>query len=1154
MALIQIYERPGGPDGTNAVVRFNNGPEYHVLVQNPFTDGQEQVLAWYFEEHLRFPFGGQVQAREAAASIITYGKRLFEQVFGDRRVYSAYRECVKQGLPALQLEIAGSPTFHALHWEALKDPDMAHPFALDATIVRKNLIPVPLEATIRSSPTINILVVTARPRGIRDVSYRTISLPMVEALRQASIPVEIDLVRPGTYEALDRHLQKMTNQHGVGYYHVIHFDVHGATLTYDEFRQGQRANQYLYRDRAYQERYGYDRPDIQPYSGEKAFLFLEAPEKEKADPVEATELAHLLQVHQIPVALLNACQSGKETVQGEDSGNRNEHGQSLGSHLIQAGIQIVLAMSYSVTVSAARSFMQTAYRHLFDGDEITIAIRSARQALANRKGRDAYYDQQIDLEDWLLPVVYQNQQMQLRVHPFTPDGARSYYKQQATRYEVPITTYGFVGRDMDVLEIERRLLTKRNILLVRGMGGAGKTTLLHHLASWWQTTHLVKQVFYFVYDKPTWSHQYILDTIAKQVLNQEEYDHYFQPFSLEEQQAMLCQRLRAEPHLLILDNLESITDMRLAIPNPLTHEELKALRHLLADLVGGRTLILLGSRSDETWLATETFAENLYELAGLDEEAASALTERILRRHSATKYRQSEDLLHLLRLLNGYPLALEVVLANLSRKNPSEVLAALQAGDVTLDASMNTKRPLDKTESLLSCIDYSYSNLSTDAQNLLLCLAPFTSVINTNQLEAYSARLKQHQFLAALPFAQWTKVIGEAQQWGLLLPDQRDPGFLHLHPVFPYFLRSRLQGVMQQEQRAGIERAFCQLYADIGDMLFRSLKSEEPNQRLLGQMQIQMEYENLLTALHLSLTAQISIWKIYAALSTYLDTTQEQQKGLALGEMVLNHLEGYSAELVESSLGSELAMVVNNIAKRQAELKRHEEAIASYKRALTLWEQAKGLEMRAKQGGKAAILYNLGRQAEELRQWQQAEHFYQQSLSIKQQWSEPHEQAGVYHSLGTMAQAQRRWEQAEHYYQQALLYGKRYKQADTYHQLGHLAQEQHQWEQAQQYYQQALQIYEEFQDRYEQAETYQQLGRLAQEQQQGEQARDYLLQSLQIFEESEDDPGRESTLRILAQLWNESRNAELAAEVAAKTKRTRKEVEEQFSHMLEDGS
>jgi hypothetical protein len=32
-----------------------------------------------------------------------------------------------------------------------------------------------------------------------------------------------------------------------------------------------------------------------------------------------------------------------------------------------------------------------------------------------------------------------------------------------------------VGRDLDILQIEKRLLTRRTLLLIQGMGGAGKT-------------------------------------------------------------------------------------------------------------------------------------------------------------------------------------------------------------------------------------------------------------------------------------------------------------------------------------------------------------------------------------------------------------------------------------------------------------------------------------------------------------------------------------------------------------------------------------------------------------------------------------------------------------------------------------------------------
>jgi CHAT domain len=205
--------------------------------------------------------------------------------------------------------------------------------------------------------------------------------------------VQIEVLRPGTYEALDKHLRETTTQKGVGYYQVIHFDVHGAVLSYQELQHAQQAERYLY-----QQRYG--RSDLQPYEGDKAFLFFEEKQDQKADPVEASELAALLLSHQIPIAVLNACQSGKQT--GKQIGASET---SLGSRLMQAGVQMVLAMGYSVTVSAAELMMRTLYQQLFARHELSATICTARQELYNRKERRAYFNQTIDLEDWLLPVV-----------------------------------------------------------------------------------------------------------------------------------------------------------------------------------------------------------------------------------------------------------------------------------------------------------------------------------------------------------------------------------------------------------------------------------------------------------------------------------------------------------------------------------------------------------------------------------------------------------------------------------------------------------------------------------------------------------------------------------------------------------------------------
>src|SRR5579859_1810926 len=536
---IQEQERPKRRNGWNAIVRFDNGPKHSITVTNPFSKEGEEELAWYFEEHLEFPFTRKVRAQKAAASIKAYGEELFKQVFAKNAdVLVAYRTALQAGLNDAQIEIEGTPRFHALHWEALKDPEVREPLVLQATMIRKNLEPSSTQSQVRPSPTINLLVVVARPSGTRDVGYRTISRPLVEALRQTNIPIRIEILRPGTYRALENHLRETTARHGEGYYHVVHFDVHGAVLSHAQLQQLQQAHRLMYNER-------YGRADMQPYEGVKAFLSFEKElEGAGSDLVEASELADLLRAHHVPITILNACQSGMQVGARETS---------LGSRLMQAGVQLVLAMGYSVTVSAAELLMRALYEKLFENDDLTIAIRHARAELFNHKERTAYFDQKIDLEDWLLPVVYENQSVTLRPRDFTSQERAAWFEEKAEEknYLPPEPTYGFVGRDLDILQIEKRLLAKRNLLLVRGMGGAGKTTLLRHLGGWWHTTGLVNEVFYFGYDTRAWTRQQIMVEMAQRLLDPVAYVRDFQPLSLDAQQALLAKRLRAENHLLI---------------------------------------------------------------------------------------------------------------------------------------------------------------------------------------------------------------------------------------------------------------------------------------------------------------------------------------------------------------------------------------------------------------------------------------------------------------------------------------------------------------------------------------------------------------------------------------------------------------------------
>ena len=203
---------------------------------DPANEGTTELLRWYFEQHLRFPFLDSDLEQEALAQLAEYGRSLFAQVFGEQMHYH-YRRLREQAFDGCRLEITGSSAFHLLHWEALRDPDMEKPLAVRLPIIRRISLMQPKFDLPPERPTLNILLVTARPFRESDVGYRTISRPLLDAMRTSQLPVTIDLVRPGTWQALRTHLQSRSESHGSGWYQVIHFDLHGGLSEFAELDQ-----------------------------------------------------------------------------------------------------------------------------------------------------------------------------------------------------------------------------------------------------------------------------------------------------------------------------------------------------------------------------------------------------------------------------------------------------------------------------------------------------------------------------------------------------------------------------------------------------------------------------------------------------------------------------------------------------------------------------------------------------------------------------------------------------------------------------------------------------------------------------------------------------------------------------------------------------
>ncbi len=1071
MPLITIREGQQTDSGFGATLSIE-GRNYAIAINTPLISSSDEAKwEWYFEQWLQLPATGIATAAAVTESIREYGENLFDQVFSDRQSFADYSR-LRDDLGTLRFEIEGSnPEFQALHWEALRDRDLPRPLAVDCVMVRKSTLPTPVMAGVNPSPTLNLLMVTARPFK-EDVAYRVVSRPLIEAIANSQLPVKIDLLRPATFEALSKHLEEK----GAGHYHMIHFDCHGALLPYATCERVMLGGNLTFKQR-------YGRNPLAPYQGVKAFVVLESDVDGEEDLVEATELAALLTGKRIPVCMLNACQSGKQlgseaaADQGEDYRET-----SLGSRLMAAGMQMVVAMGYSVTVTAAKVMMAAVYEQIFNRKLLEDAVRLGRRELFNQKERQAYYDYLIPLEDWLLPVVYGTQQVNLNLREFTAREEEAYFESLGRAFQFTQPEYEFVGRDLDILRIEKAL-ARHNMLLLQGMGGTGKTTLLNFLREWWEKTHFAdgekgEQIFYFGYDERAWTLEQILFELGQRLYDRFEMGR-FQAMSQAAQVPKMVALLRGAGHVLILDNLESVTGEPLAIPNTLPQAEQVKLRDFLKKLAGGKTRVIFGSRCGEDWLKAATFQQNVYGLRGLDQEARTLLAQRILARHVPQRVKAIEadpEFTRLMKVLAGYPLALEVVLPNLKSQSPSQVLVALQAADFDLDSGSE-----DKTKSILKCVEYSHSNLSPDAQRLLICLAPFTGFIYRDGISKYAEQLQKLEPFQDYDFANFDAAIQEAINWGLLEGMDEATRLLTIQPIFPYFLKTKLAS-LDEATRKALQEGFKNHYQGLAGSYNQLMQSKDPQERQLGIFYCRLEYENLYNALQTCLANQERI-DIFFCLCQYFQTINDIQSNLKLSEFVCKAQESYSSRIREGEYGYQIGFALHRLARRYQEAKQYQQAKIYYEKALESYKVLKETEEKDKKIWSASTYLNLGLVAQELREYGEARQNYQQALAICIEFGDRYSLALIYHNLGVVAQELREYGEARQNYQQALAikieFGDRYSQKSTYHQLGYVAQELREYGEARQNYQQALAICIEFGDRYSQASTYQQLGSVA---------------------------------------------------------------------------
>ena len=1039
--------------------RDADGSEEEIEVQLPnlYNDKTDDLLEWYFEQYISMPYD-DVRVPDALKAIEDYGKALFENLFNDENLQYRYRTCLQNGGPEnITIEIIGdSPGFQAIIWESLRDPRQGYPFAVQGAIfVRKNVRPVNVKASVKESPTINLLIVTARPNEESDVNYRTIQRPLIDLIEQTETPINPYILRPGTYEALIRHL----DEREAGYYHIVHFDLHGSLLDYAAYKQLQEALENAQTQfSAYLGSFGLKRLSEEKFKhGKKAFIFFESSAKGVATPVVAEQLADVLENKQIPICILNACQTAKQS---------GSHETSLGRVLIQKGMQLVLAMRYSVSVSAAKLMMKTLYQQLYEKKSVVEALARSRKELYRQKGREAAYNYAIELEDWLLPVVYQNGNAVLNPRGFTLEEEEQYFINGQIPEEVQQElTYGFFGRDLDILKIEKNIVVRSNILLLQGMGGAGKTALLKYLASWWLRTGFVQKVFYFGYDLKAHTLNDIIYTIARTLYSNAEYSAFTAKLPAV-QENNIVKTLKAHRFAVMLDNTESIIGEDLAIPHTLPEEEKKALKRFLSQLKGGQSQVIIGSRSSEEWLKNGTFENNCYVLKGLDSDSASNFAVRILKEigiplSSVVKDANFE---RLMKLLAGYPLALKAVLPNLKQKTPKRILKELEEGISDLDKGNVQQR----TESIIKCIEYAHSNLSEGAQKLLLCLSPFQSVVNVTPetIEKYFDELKKFDHFQNYPFDKMDTILQEAEKNGFMQVADSALQVMNLQPVFTFFLKNKLLAKDASFQQT-LQIAFINYYRVQSLGFHNLLISKESKFRQFGFYIVMYEYENLYKVLFLSLEREETILDVYRAIDTYLIQNNSQLKRSQLSEMVDKRMNEYSPLKLNNDIIIEHQEVKLRLATTYHILGRPKEAIEIYKQLIHLVDTSPSY-FDNPELFKGAMYQSLGVVLRDIQEYKTAIEYYLMAMEIYEQFQDLDKKGDIYRNLGIVLRDQRDYSLSIVCLQKALAIfeqlGDIYKQGEIYQDFGITFLNMKEYDSATESYLKALAIYEQFQD------------------------------------------------------------------------------------------
>ncbi|RPB03207.1 hypothetical protein L873DRAFT_1761613 [Choiromyces venosus 120613-1] len=455
-----------------------------VEVKNPFNSDDEENLEWYLEEFaITSPFS-QSRAHDVSSSLKKYAASLIKGFALEEAVNHIQEQNSGEAEAGITffLDVETLPSqsaessLHIIHWEILENLALWPQEIKGRIVVRRKIADFELR---QPSPVdvvnggFNILLVVARnlSRGEVEKAHTLVTAELVKVLVDLpkETPVDLGIVRPGTWETFKSNLEAMPK----GYFRLVHFDMHG-------------------------------RVRVDKMAGEKksSLCFVSDEDPTKVAWKSASEVADLLRQHNVTSVILNSCNSGDASE------------ESVALQFINHGISAVVAMSYEFTASAAGSFMTGFYRSLLiDTSSFAVAAHAGRAKLMEQKMRDSYYGNQVSVEDHIVPVFYQRGELAA----IDWDVMRKPNMILLTKeLKAPMN---LVGRELDILRLETHLLCGDSVAVVTGRRRVGKTAFFKHLCWWWSITGLVDHTHYIDFETTEDTFSELLLVIYREVIS-----------------------------------------------------------------------------------------------------------------------------------------------------------------------------------------------------------------------------------------------------------------------------------------------------------------------------------------------------------------------------------------------------------------------------------------------------------------------------------------------------------------------------------------------------------------------------------------------------------------------------------------------------------